>query len=135
MNRVNPLQIALLLVVVIAFLLFKLTSLKEELLEATESYKTSEKLAIDLNSLKSVYVNPKKTKKAINRILSQRSLRGANLEIKREKKSIKITTESIDTAALNSLMGKVLNGSYNITLLKIKRLSETKASLVLEIKW
>ncbi len=135
MNRVNPLQIALLLVVVITFLLFKLSSLKEELLEANESYKTSEKLAIDLNSLKSVYASPKKTQKAINRILAQRSLRGANLEIKREKKSIKITTKSIDTAALNSLMGKILNGSYNITLLKIKRLSETKASLVLEIKW
>jgi hypothetical protein len=135
MNKINPLQIGALLIIIILFLLFKLSGLKTELAEVNENYKKSEKLAIDLSSLKSVYANKKKIKSAINRILSQRSLKSANLEIKQEKKFIKISSKSIDTAALNSLMGKVLNGSYNITNLKIKKLSETKASLMMEIKW
>jgi len=135
MNQINPLQIGALLVVVIAFLFFKLHGVKSELVEATTSYKQSEKLAVEVSSLKAVYANKKKTKNAINRILAQGSLRTAALDVKRNKKSIKISSKSIETKALNSLMGKILNGSYNITTLKIKRLSETKASLDMEIQW
>ena len=135
MNQINPLQIGALLVAIIAFLFFKLHGIKDELVEATASYKMSEKLAVDVSSLKSVYANKKKTKNAINRILAQGSLRAASLDVKRNKKSIKISSKSIETKALNSLMGKILNGSYNITNLKIKKLSETKASLEMEIQW
>jgi len=135
MNQINPLQIGALLVVVIAFLFFKLHEVKSELVEATASYKMSEKLAVEVSSLKSVYANKKKTKNAINRILAQGSLREAALDVKRNKKSIKVSSKSIETKALNSLMGKILNGSYNITNLKIKKLSETKASLEMEIQW
>ena len=135
MNKVNPLQIVALLVVVILFLFFKLSGLQEELKEKQEEFKASEKLAVELSALKSVYANPSKTKKAINRILSQRSLKGANLKIKRSKNSVIIKADTINTKALNSLMGKILNGSYNITRLKIKRVSATVASLDMEIKW
>ena len=135
MNQINPLQIGALLVAIIAFLFFKLHGVKAELVEATASYKMSEKLAVEVSSLKSVYANKKKTKNAINRILAQGSLSTAALEVKRNKKSIKISSKSIETKALNSLMGKILNGSYNVTTLKIKRLSETKASLDMEIQW
>lgn len=135
MNQINPLQIGALLVVIIAFLFFKLSGVKAELVEANASYKMSEKLAVEVSSLKSVYSNKKKTKDAINRILSQSSLKAAALNVKRDKKSVKISSKSIETKALNSLMGKILNGSYNITNLKIKTLSKTKASLEMEIKW
>lgn len=135
MNQINPLQIGALLVAVIAFLFFKLHGVKEELVQANASYKMSEKLAVEVSSLKSVYANKKKTKSAINRILSQGSLKTTTLDVKRSKTSVKISSKSIETKALNSLMGKILNGSYNITNLKIKKLSETKASLEMEIKW
>ena len=135
MNQINPLQIGALLVVLIAFLFFKLHGVKAELVEANASYKMSEKLAVEVSSLKSVYANKKKTKNAINRILAHGSLKTAALDVKRNKKSIKISSKSIETKALNSLMGKILNGSYNVTNLKIKRLSETKASLEMEIQW
>lgn len=135
MNQVNPLHIGVLLVVIIAFLLFTLKGVKAELLEEKALYQESEKLAVELSSLKSVYANKKKTKKAIDRVLAQSSLRSAGLDVKREKSSIRISSKSVDTEVLNSLMGKILNGSYNITELKIKKLSETKASLRMEIKW
>lgn len=134
MNQVNPLHIGALLGVVILFLFFQLSSAKEELKVADKEYKLSEKLAVDLSSLKSVYADKKKTKKALERIFSQSSIKQAKLTIKREKKSIKVSTKSAETKVINSLMGKLLNGSYKITSLKIKKLSETRASLSLEIK-
>jgi len=135
MSRVNPLHIALLLLIVIAFLLFKLEGLTEELQEAKALYRSSEKLAVELRALKSVYANSNKSRAAINRILSQRSLQSTKFDIKRTKKSIIIGAKSIETAALNSLMGKILNGSYNITQLKIDKRSDTKAALTMEIQW
>ncbi len=135
MNQINPLHIGALLVALIAFLLFTLSSAKTEMAEEKTLYETSQKLAIELSSLKDVYADKKKTKRAIERILSQSSLKTAALDVKREKSSVKISSKSIGTQALNTLMGKILNGSYNITEIQIKKLSETKASLKMEIKW
>jgi len=135
MNQVNPLHIGALLLVLIMFLFFKLSGIKEELVEVKQDYQISKKLAVDVNSLKSVYANKKKTKEALERVLRQSSLKSASLNLKKEKKSIKISSQSIDTQALNFFMGKILNGSYDISLLKIKKLSQTTASLEMEIKW
>lgn len=135
MNQINPLHIGALLVSLIAFLFFTLNNVKTEMVEEKILYATSEKLAVELSSLKDVYADKKKTKQAIDRILSQSSLQTAALDVKREKSSVKISSKSIGTQALNTLMGKILNGSYNITELQIKKLSETKASLKMEIKW
>jgi len=134
MNHVNPLHIGGLLGVIILFLFFQLSGAKSELKEAKSEYKKSEKIAVDLSSLKTVYADKKKSKKALERILSLSSVKQAKLTIKRDKKSIKIASKSVETKFLNSFMGKILNGSYKITYLKIKKLSETKASLSLEIQ-
>ncbi len=135
MNNLNPLHIGTLLVVIIAFLFVKIDSAKVELREAQESFKESEKLAVDVSSLKSVFANKKKIEKSLERILANRVLQGANLNVKKTKKSLKIHSDAIEAGALNLLMGKILNGTYNITELKIKRLSETKAMLDMEIQW
>ncbi len=135
MNQINPLHIGGLLLTLLAFLMFQLSHVQSELAEAKREFAKSEKVAVDLNSLKTVYANKKRTKKALERILSQSSLRSAGLDIKRTKEFVKISSPSIDLRALNSLMGKILNGSYKISELKIKKSSETKASLLLEIKW
>jgi len=134
MNHVNPLHIGGLLGVIILFLFFQLSGAKAELKEAKSEYKKSEKIAVDLSSLKTVYADKKKSKKALERILSLSSVKQAKLTIKRDKKSIKIASKSVETKVLNSLMGKILNGSYKISYLKIKKLSDTKASLSLEIQ-
>ena len=135
MNSVNPLHIGGLIAVVILFLFFKLSGAKLELVEATRDYKASEKLAVEVSALKSVYGNKKRVKKSLNRIFTSAILKPAKLLIQRNKNSIKISTKSISAKRVNYLMGKVLNGAYNITLLKIKRLSEEKAELEMEIKW
>ncbi|HIC13497.1 MAG TPA: hypothetical protein EYO75_09060 [Sulfurimonas sp.] len=135
MNQVNPLHIGGLLFVLIAFLLFSLSGVKEELVQAKSEFLISKNLAIDLHALKSVYADKTKIKNNINRILSLSSIKTTKLSIKREKKFIKISAKSIDTSVLNTLMGKILNDSFNISMLKIKKLSETRVSLEMEIKW
>jgi hypothetical protein len=134
MNQINPLHIGALLVTVILFLFVHVNSLKDELKEASEQYKKSEKLAVELSALKAVYGDKKRAKRAIERLLSQDSLKEANLKIQRAKSSIKISSPSLDVKLLNSLMGRFLNGSYQIEALKIKRVSQREASLYMEIK-
>lgn len=135
MNQVNPLHVGALLVVLLAFLFFTLGEVKSEFEDEKALYLESEKLAVELSALKDVYADKKKTQRSIERLLAQSSLQSADLVVKKDKKSIKISSKSIDAKVLNSLMGKVLNGSYNVSQLQIKRLSETKASLEMEIKW
>ena len=134
MNQVNPLHIGALLGVIILFLFFSLSSAKEELKTAQEEFATSQEVAVALSGLKKVYANSTKTRRALDRILSQRSIKKAKLSIKKSKKLYKISSKSLQTKPLHSLMGKLLNGSYKITKLKIKRLSESKTSLDMEIK-
>ena len=135
MNRINPLYVALLLIVVLLLSIFKLGSAKAELAVAKESFSETTKLANDLSGLKDVYGNQKKSKSAILKILRNPSLKQAKI-IKNVKKSgIVISSKSMDVKALNYLLGKLFNGAYNIVALNVKKLSETKVSLHVEIKW
>ena len=52
-----------------------------------------------------------------------------------KKSSMLISSTSMEKNALNTLMGKILNGAYNISSLKIKKLSENSVSFEMEIKW
>jgi len=135
MSQINPLHIGALLGAILLFLLFELSGVKTELEEEKASYLESEKLALELFSLKETYADKKKTQGALERLFLQPSLSSAALEIKKEKDSIKVSSKSIDLKALNILMGKILNSPYNIKELQTKRLSETKASLEMEIQW
>ncbi|MBU1659433.1 hypothetical protein KKG72_10355 [bacterium] len=135
MNRVNPLYIGILLFVILIILLFKLSSAKDELFQAKESYTFTAKVAADLSGLKEVYGDKEQIKKSLAGILNLTSLKSASLEQKIKRSGLEISSSSMDIIALNLLMGKILNSSYNITALKIKKLSETKASLHMEITW
>ncbi|NOR57771.1 MAG: hypothetical protein GQ474_04535 [Sulfurimonas sp.] len=125
MNRINPLYLGLFLIVLLLFVSFKLSSAKGELSEAKEAYKESSKLSTELSGLKKVY------SKKVN--LS--SLKSASVVQKRTKTGVILSSAVMSSKELNALMSRVLNGAYNITELKIKKLSPTKASLHLEIKW
>ncbi len=134
MNNLNPLHIGALLAIVVVFLFVKLDGAKTELKEVQKSFKESEKVAVDVSSLKSVYADKKKIQKSLESIFN-RAKRTTELKIKHNKDSVFVSANSIETSALNALMGKILNGTFNITQLKIRKLSETKASLEMEIKW
>ena len=135
MNQINPLHIGALLGALLLFLLFTLSGIKAELEEERILYLESEKLAVELHSLKDAYADKKKSMSALERVLAQNIFKSAELEIKKEKNSLKVVSKSINMKSLNALMAKILNASYNIKELQIKKLSESRASLEMEIQW
>ncbi len=135
MNRINPLHIGILLIVILLFSFVSLGNTKVELQNAKDEYALTEKVATQLVALKDAYGNKKAMKKSLKRILNLSSLRASKIEQKMKKSGVVLSSESMDKNALNSLMGKLLNGTYNITSFKIKKLSEEKVSFDMEIKW
>lgn len=135
MNRINPLYIGLLLVGVLLFLVVQLNSVKSDLSDVKEEYKTTKNMVGELRSLKNVYGNKEKVKKSLKRILNLSSLRSAEIKQSSRKSGISISSSNMDKKALDALMGKILNGSYNIEKFKIKKINDEKVSFEMEIKW
>ncbi len=135
MNRVNPIHIAILLIVVLGFFVMKLGSAKDELSQTKEQYQETLQLSTQLKGLSEVYSDKNGVQKSLNKILKHKSLNSADIKKKVTKSSMTISSQSMSKTALNVLMGKLLNGSYNIYSFKIKRLSDDSASFKMEIKW
>jgi len=125
MNRINPLYLGAFLVVLLVFSSFKLSGAKSDLTDMKEAYKQSSKLSTELSGLKKVY--SKKVKLS--------ALKTASVVQKTTKTGVILSSKGMNIKELNSLMSKVLNGTYNVTALKVKKLSKTKVSLHMEIKW
>lgn len=135
MNRVNPLYLGIFLLVVLALSVYKLNSAKSELKEAKVSYVQTSNLANELTSLKEVYSDNKNLERSLKRLLNQNSLKNAKIDSVFKKNNVVLSSSSIDKKALDNLMGKILNSTYNVVSLDIKKLSEEKASFKMEIKW
>lgn len=135
MKRINPLHVGVILILLLVFFTLKLSTLQESLKNEKKAYQTTVKIATKLQGLKAVYADKYGIKKSLNRVLYQRVLKSANIEKKLNAKGVVLSAKSITLRELNFFMGKILNGSYRITLLKIKRISKDRASLKLEIQW
>ena len=135
MNQINPIYIGLLLIVFLTLSVFKLNDERNNLHEAKQNFKSTQKLSSELVDLKDAYSNKNKVKKELLRVLNNPALKVSKITKTFKNSSVKISSESMDLNSINKLMGKILNQSYNITALKIKRLSDTKVSLAMEIKW
>ena len=135
MRAINPIYIGLFLVSVLAMSIFSLNSAKSDLLEAKESFGETLKIANELSGLKKTYANKILSQKSLRKILSQKVLKEVKLDAKFKKNSVLLQSQEMDKKALNFLISKILNSTYNVTALKIKKLSESKASFEMEIKW
>ncbi len=135
MNRINPLYVGLLLLVVLALSVFELNSSKSELYEAEASYDKTAKLAVELSELKKLYASQKNMQMKLKRILAQNVLRNAGIVASYKKSRAKISAETLDKTTLDFLMAKILNSPFNIDSFEIRKLSENKASFKMEIKW
>ncbi len=135
MNRINPIHIAILLIVVLGFFVMKLGSAKEELSQTKALYQETLQLSTQLKGLREVYSDKNGVKKSLAKILRHKSLSSYSIKKKTTNSGILISSDSINKIGLNLLVGKLLNGSYHIYSFKIKRLSDDKASFKMEIKW
>lgn len=135
MNRLNPLYIIALALFVAFFSLVKLQNVKTEIQQTQKSVDEKVKIAKELGSLKKVYSDKTKIKHALEKILRYSTIQKANISKEYRKSGVTLKVESINLVALNALMGKLLNGSFAIEKLNVKRLSDKKATLEVGIKW
>ena len=135
MNRINPLYVGISLFVILIFVFLKLSSVSDEYYDAKESYKETLTLVNELSGLKEVYSNKSIAKESLQKILNHSSLKSVEIKQKNTKSTIKLSCASMDMKALNFLMGKILNGTYQVKNLKIKQLSKIRVTLDMEIKW
>jgi len=134
-NKINPLHIGLLLIVLLVFMIFQLSKVKTELGQEKDTYNQTRTLALDLYGLKKVYTNKQQIQKSINRILRLSALRSAKIEKKLTRSGVILSSLSMDKYAVNAFMSKILNGSYMIYSMKIKKLDANKVALKVEIRW
>jgi hypothetical protein len=132
MNRINPLYILILLVMLLGFFSIKLMHAKVELTNAQKSYEETLVLVDSLTSLKNIYENKKANKASLERILLGTSV---DLEEQIKKNSILLQAQAIDYTNINRLVSKLLNSSFEISILEIRKQSDEKAKLAMEIKW
>lgn len=135
MNRVNPLYVGALLVMVLILSLYLLSSAKQSLKDSKESFKQTQKIANEISGLKKAYADERTTTRDIKRMLANMVLRSAAIKAEYKNSGVNISSNKMDKKALDFLMGKVLNSSYDIRKMKIKRLSSDIASFELEIRW
>lgn len=135
MNRVNPIHVGVLLVALLAFFGLQLSIAKEDLKNEQFLYQETLGLATQLQGLTVAYGDKNAVKKSIETLLNNSSLKSANIERKTTASGIVLASNGLDKTALNFLMSKVLNGSYNVASLEIKRIDDKRASLKMEIKW
>jgi len=135
MRVINPIYIGLLLMSILAIGIFSLNSAKSDLAEVKKTFLETSKVAIELSALKKAYLKNQTSEKYLKKILSQKILKDAKLNVKFKKNSISLQSKEMDRKALNFLMSKILNGTYNVTSMKIKKLNESKASFEMEIRW
>ena len=134
-NRIDPLFIVLFLFIVLVLSVFQLSSAKDELNLITTDYKNTQKLVSKLGGLKSTYADKSSIKKSLSRILKLSLIRSSKIVKNTKKNSVILSSKSIDKKALNLLMGRLLNGVYQINSFKIKKLDEFHVSFEIEIKW
>jgi len=133
MNKINPLYIIGFFIVLSLFVYYKTSQKKSELTQLQENYKTTKELALKLHALKKAYSS--QNKKILSRILKSSILQSTNLKVKDSKTKTKITAKMINKSALNYLINRIFNSTFNITKIDIRRVDNTHANLDMEISW
>jgi len=135
MNRINPLYIGAVLIGILLLLVIKLNSAKSNLEDIKSEYKETKQMVSQLTSLRNSYGKKEKIKKSLQRVLNLSSVKSADIKQVSMKNGLSFSSSSMDKKSLDALMGKLLNGTYNIEKFKIKKLSDEKVSFEMEIKW
>lgn len=135
MNKINPLYIALLVVLFLAFSVFKLSTAKEELKEEREEFAKIEDMALRLHSIQEQYTQETKLKAQLTKLLSTLQAKGVVIQREDTKSTTSLSSMEIGLQEFNILTGKIFNDSYQIKELKINKISDEKARFVMEIQW
>jgi len=132
MNKINPLHIIALLVVIVLFVFMQIRSAKEELSADSIALKNGKEIALQTTAYRNMYINKGNLKNTLKRIVQQNP---GHLTLKQNAHTIDISSKELSLSELDSLMSRILNGAFKITKLQISKVDKKRASLQLEITW
>ncbi len=131
--KINPLYIALLLIVALLFVIYQLGSAKTELRESKNSLAKTEAMAEEIDALKRSWDNPKTSSSALDRLLKAPQLKSANIQQTKKRGSIVLKSKKADLKAANYFFVKLFNGTYILKSFEIERLDDESISFSMEI--
>lgn len=131
--KINPLYIALLLIVALLFVIYQLGSAKTELRESKNSLVKIEAMADEIDALKRSWDNPKTSGSALERLLKAPQLKSANIQQTKKRGSIVLKSKKADRKATNYFFVKLFNGTYILKSFDIERIDDESISFNVEI--
>ncbi len=131
--KINPLYIALLLIVALLFVIYQLGSAKTELRESKSSLVKTETMAEETTALKRAWDNPKTSTSSLDRLLKAPQLKSANIQQTKKRGSVVLKSNKADRKATNYFFVKLFNGTYILKSFDIKRLDDESISFSVEI--
>ena len=132
--KINPLYIALLLVMALLFSLYQLDIAKQQLRDSKTSLIKVEEMAQEIDALKQAWDNPKTANTALNRILKSPQLKTANIQKTKKRGLIILTSKKANLKATNYFFVKLFNGAFILQKFNVKRLDNETVSFSVEIK-
>ena len=132
--KINPLYIALLLVMALFFAVYQLDISKQQLRDSKTSLIKVEEMAQEINALKQAWDNPKTATIALNRILKSPQLKSANIQKIKKRGLIILTSKKANLKATNYFFVKLFNGAFILQKFSVKRLDDETVSFSVEIK-
>lgn len=135
MNRVNPLHVTVLLLIIIVFLFTKILNIQSDIAKERQAFVKNQHIAKKLYAYKKLYVNNQQSRESLKKFFSQKSLKQTKLKLLYHDNTLGIITKSISLDSLNALISKILNTGYRIKLIEIEQIDETHAKVHMEIIW
>ena len=132
--KINPLYIALLLVMALFFAVYQLDVSKQQLRDSKISLVKVEEMAQEINALKQAWDNPKTATTALNRILKAPQLKSANIQKIKKRGLIILSSKKANLKATNYFFVKLFNGAFILQKFSVKRLDDETVSFSVEIK-
>jgi hypothetical protein len=132
-KQINPLYIALLLVVALVVVILKLNEANAAQSAAVEALQETEKTAKRIVALQQAWGRGEESASALERLLRSAPLKETEFVTERTRNRIIVRAQSIDKKAADYLLNKLLNNTNVIKTLKIRRLGPQQASLHVEV--
>ncbi len=131
--KINPLYLALLLVLALVFSIYQLSQAKEQLHESKRALIKIESMAEDIVALKRAWDDPKVDRSNINRLLRSPQLKSANIQTIKKRGLLILKSKKANLKATNYFFVKLFNGAYTLKTFNIKRLDTENVSFEVEI--
>ena len=133
MSRINPLYLVAFMLMMLFFVFFKLEESKSNQKQVREDFEKTNTLALDIVSLKKSWDLGSKNKAKLEKVLKASALRGVDIDKKYKRDSVTLSIKSLNHKHSEYLLNKLLNDSFEIKSMEIKRLNADGVSMKMEI--